>query len=288
MALSFRAPPQKDEPDIFDVPAAVLCARCGQPDCVGCEDPFEEGSGVVAIVPWERPGPMWRRLWGTARASTEGAESFFAALPDGPVNRAAGFAVLSELLAVASMVLLLVPVGAFVLPSLAAAIVSDPLLRLRALFWASVAIPALAAWMVIAHTAHGVALDVAARRHGGRSQRRRAIRFGLYACGWDLMLGPVGLVLSVFAPAAKTSGGTSASPQWTSATSASPQWTKGAGLAATVRVPTRAATALLQGVYALSPATAQRARVFGTRAAVVMTVVSATMILLFAVLAYRY
>src|SRR5262245_19742084 len=142
-------PLQDDLPDIFDVPAAVLCARCGQPDCPGCEDPTETGSGVVAIVPWERPGTMWQRLWATARASTLGAQTFFAARPDGPVRPAAGFAVLAELLAVASMLVLLTPVLALVLPGLAAAVVRDPEMRERALFWAAVGIPALSLWMVV-------------------------------------------------------------------------------------------------------------------------------------------
>jgi hypothetical protein len=269
MASLFRAPPLHEEPpDIFDVPAAVLCARCGQPDCAGCEDPAElEGSGVVAIVPWERPGTTWQRLWATARATTLGADTFFAALPDGPVQRAASFALLAELLAVASMFVLLVPIVAIALPGLAAAIVSDPVLRARAAFWAIVAVPALSVWMAIAHAAHGFALDVGARRHGGRAQRRRAIRFGLYACGWDLMSGPLGALAAAFSEGSKAAG---------------------AALSASMRVPGRATLALLQGVYALSPAHAARARRWGTWAALTVTLVSAFVVLTTAVLIYRW
>lgn len=268
MPHSFRAPPLHEEPpDIFDVPAAVLCARCGQPDCMGCEEANEEESGVVAIVPWERPGGTWKRLWSTARASTLSAESFFAALPDGPVRPAASFAVLAELLAVASMIVVLAPVVALVLPQLAAAIVSDPHLRLRAIFWAAVAIPALAAWMVVAHAAHGVALNAAARRQGARSQSRRALRFGLYACGWDLMSGPLGAIAAALSDGRRAAGD---------------------ALSASMRVPSRAAIALLQGVYALAPAPAARARRSGTRAAVAMTILSAITILVAAFVIYRY
>lgn len=261
------SPLPEEPPDIFDVPAAVLCARCGQPDCPGCEDPLDEGSGVVAIVPWERPGTLWHRLWATARASTLSADSFFAALPDGPVRPAAGFAVLAELLAVASMLALLAPVIALVLPGLAAAIVSDPQMRERALLWAIVAVPGLAIWMVLAHAVHGVALDAGAKRHGGRSQRRRALRFGLYACGWDLMSGPLGAIAAGFSEGRKAAG---------------------AALSASMRVPARATAALLQGVYALSPVAAARARKWGMWSAVVVTIVSAFAVIAAIIAALRF
>lgn len=269
MARLFRAPPLHEEPpDIFDVPAAVLCARCGQPDCAGCEDPSElEGSGLVAIVPWERPGTTWQRLWATARATTVSADTFFAALPDGPVRPAAGFALLAELLAVGSMLLFLVPVLAIVLPGVAAAIVSDPHIRGRAIFWTVISVPAFSLWMAIAHAAHGVALDAGARRQGGRSQRRRAIRFGLYACGWDLMSGPLGALAAAFSEGRKAAG---------------------AALSASMRVPSRATLALLQGVYSLSPAHAARARRWGAGAAILVSVFSAIVILVAAALIYRY
>ena len=67
--------------EVFDVPAAVLCACCGQPDCAGCSAASDEGSGVVAIIPWERTiDGVWSRLWATSKATTLGAETFFAAI----------------------------------------------------------------------------------------------------------------------------------------------------------------------------------------------------------------
>ncbi len=266
MPRFLRAPQLHDEPpDIFDVPAAVLCARCGQPDCAGCED-VEEASGLVAIVPWERPGGTWKRLWGTARAATLSAETFFAALPDGPVRPAASFAVLAELLAVTSMFVMMVPVIALALPGLVAAVVADPHIRAKVLFWTAVAIPSLAVWMVIAHAAHGYALDVGVRRAGGRSQRRRALRFGLYACGWDLMSGPLGALAAAFSEGRKAAG---------------------AALSASMRVPARATVALLQGVYALPPASVIRVRRWATIAAVIVTISSAFVVLVAAAFMYR-
>ncbi|MBK8252613.1 MAG: hypothetical protein IPK82_08085 [Polyangiaceae bacterium] len=267
MAKVSRAPQQDEPPDIFDVPAAVLCARCGQPDCMGCEDPSDnEGSGVVAIVPWERPGGTWQRLWATARATTLSADTFFAALPDGPVRGAITFALLAEFLAVGSMVALIVPLVALVMPQLAAAVVSNPVLRDRLIFLGVVGVPALSIWMAVAHAAHGVALDAGARRNGARPQRRRAIRFGLYACGWDLMSGPLGALAAAFSEGGKAAG---------------------QALSASVRVPARAAGALLSGVYSLAPAPAARARKWASRAAGVVTVVSAIVVLVFAVILYK-
>src|SRR5262249_4156726 len=155
----------------------------------------ETESGVVAIVPWERSGGLWTRLWATANATTQGAEAFFAVLPDGEVPPAMRFAVLAELLAVLSMAMLLVPLAALGLPNLALDVLQNPSRRGSALRWSPLGVPGLALWMATAHVTHGAALDVGARRQGARPQRRRAVRFGLYACGWDLMSGPLGALM---------------------------------------------------------------------------------------------
>jgi len=60
-AQRVRARLESGDPDAFDVPAAVLCAVCGQADCSGCSPADEQASGVMAIVPWERPGGMLKR-----------------------------------------------------------------------------------------------------------------------------------------------------------------------------------------------------------------------------------
>ena len=44
--------------------------------------------------------------------------------------------------------------------------------------------------------AHGLSIDLGARRNAGTARSRsRALRFGLYACGWDLVMGPIGAVV---------------------------------------------------------------------------------------------
>lgn len=250
-----RARMESADADAFDVPAAVLCAICGQADCPGCTPADEHASGVMAIIPWERPGGgAWSRLWATATASTQGAEAFFAALPDGPIPPAVRFAILAEVLAVGSMVAALLPIAALALPQLAIQVIADPSMRLRVLQWFVVGVPVLALWMVVAHATHGAALDVGARKQGGRPQRRRALRFGLYACGWDLMTGPLGAI-------------------WVLASRDAKKASELLGLS--MRVPGKASSALLRGAYGLSDEEAARAQRPGTIVAVGLAFLSA-------------
>lgn len=181
--------------DLVEVPATVVCAVCGTPDCVGCAT-FEitNASGVVAIIPWERPGVgFFRRLWQTATLTTAHARSFFGSLPDGDISPAFAFALVCESFAVTGLGVIGALLGLAFLPELPHLMIDDPLLR-RAVVRGTVSgIVMLMFAMVSVHAAHGVALDLAARRLGGRS-KGRGLRFGLYACGWDLITLPFGLL----------------------------------------------------------------------------------------------
>jgi hypothetical protein len=181
--------------ELVDVPAAVVCVRCGEADCGGCEHE-QSRSGVVAIVAWERPMiPALTRLWSTARSSTRDAESFFEAMPDGPVMPALRFAAICEVLTLAMWALLLVPIAAVVAPEWLRHVATDPAARSMGLRAVLFGIPAFAAVLVAAHAAHGLSIDRGATKNGGRSARTRALRFGLYACGWDLVIGPIGAIV---------------------------------------------------------------------------------------------
>lgn len=187
--------PQDQDDELVDaeVPAAVVCARCGNAECSGC---FQDGtlSGVIAVVPWERPGgASLGRLWATARATTFDADRFFESLPDGPLGPALRFAVLSETMAVTAMALSALAFATVLAPGrVEHLLVDDGIIALRL---AAVGIPAVAGLLVVAHAAHGYALDCGARRGGARSSVSRALRFGLYAAGWDIVLGPIGLIV---------------------------------------------------------------------------------------------
>ncbi len=246
-----RGASRSDPPELYDVPAAVVCANCGDADCPGCVETEEltHGSGVVAIVPWERPGQGFiPRLWNTARLSTRTYNSFFGALPDGDVTAALRFAIIAEVLAVSSVLLALVPVVLLIAPGLFGAVAHDPQLRgglLRALV-AGVPIVALA--MVALHTLHGLGLDIGARRQGAKNRRWRGLRFGLYACGWDLVTLPLGLLVVALTEGPRAAIHT-------------------APLGMTV--PARAAASYLRGVYQLDE---ERARAAGRYAAMLTTI----------------
>lgn len=195
-----RAPNGKADPRLLndelvdsEVPAAVVCAQCGDADCPGCLEE-QTRSGVVAVVPWERPGsPALARLWATARATTLDAERFFESLPDGPIVPALRFAIVCEMIAAGAMAIAaLVPLAVLAPRWIGHLLVHETLDSLRLVV---IGVSGLAALLVMAHLAHGWALDWGARRPGTRSSTGRALRFGLYAAGWDLVVGPLGVVL---------------------------------------------------------------------------------------------
>ncbi|HET7541291.1 MAG TPA: hypothetical protein VFK05_15540 [Polyangiaceae bacterium] len=233
---SDRAPRDDSAFDLVDVPATVVCAGCGDPACGGCmlEEPTNQ-SGVVAIIPWERPGlSVWRRLWQTSTLATLHARTFFGALPDGDVSSALSFALVCETLAVSGLSLGVGLVALLFLPSLPRLLLEDAALRQTILRGAGAGMVMLVLAMVSLHAIHGLALDAAARRYGGR-RLGRGLRFGLYGCGWDLITLPLGLLI------------TALSSGFAAARRAAPL-----GLTA----PGQASEAFLIGMHGLSPETA--------------------------------
>jgi hypothetical protein len=231
-----------------EVPAAVVCAFCGDADCPGCRAEITK-SGVVAIVAWERPGaPALSRLWITARATTFECERFFETMPDGPIGPALRFAVLSELLASGAMAIAALAALGVLAPSWLGHVLLHEKATLARFAFAG--IPCLAVLLVVAHAAHGWALDVGARRSGARPAPSRAVRFGLYATGWDLVVGPLGAVVV----AIKEGLGAALSIA-----------SLGVGL------PGRSARAFLKGCYGLTEASARPALRASVVAAVVAT-----------------
>jgi hypothetical protein len=251
-ARSPLPPPRVEGDDLVDsdVPATVVCARCGNADCSGCMyEPYR--SGIVAVVPWERLGvPAPQRLWATARAATLDADRFFESLPDGPIDTALGFAVASEMIAVTTMSLaLLVPLGLLAPAWMKHVLVDRWALLLRLLVAGA---PLVGLLLVAAHVTHGWALHWGARVPS-RSGGRRALRFGLYAAGWDLVIGPIGAIAAVKrGPAAVLSI---------------------VGLAQ--GLPTRSAKAFLKGCYGLTGEAARPALRASLISAVIVTLVGA-------------
>lgn len=228
-------------------------------DCGGsCVDP--RASGVFALIPWERAEWPWhRRLLATARASTLDCEVLFASLPDGPVAPALTFALTAELVAALGLVVTLAAPLCALFPDVARACLFDPALRGLALRGLAAGVPGLALLLSLAHALHGLSIDLGGRRHtslgrDARPSRTLALRFGLYAAGWDLMIGPVGAVLL-----AVTSG-----PR---------AMVRGLGLVS--GLPTRATLAFLKGAYHLDGEPARRALRVSYGGAAVATVLAA-------------
>jgi hypothetical protein len=176
------------------------------------------------------------RLWATARLTTLSHREFFSGLPEGGWQAPLAFAVLCEILAAFGLSLC---VGALLalLPDVFRTLLVDAELRAVLLRTLSAGLPGLAVTMVALHALHGVLIDRAARALGSK-KRGRGLRFGLYACGWDLVTMPFGLLLVAL--------------------------TEGAGAAkraATLglSVPSQAARAYLSGVHALDAERAKRA-----------------------------
>jgi hypothetical protein len=239
-----------------EVPAAVVCAHCGDADCPGCLHE-QTRSGVVAVVPWERPGaPAFTRLWATARLTTFDAERFFETLPDGPIAPALRFAVASEMIASAAMAMLAMVPITLLAPAWVKHVVLDEGLTLARL--AGAGVPGLALLLVAAHVAHGWALDRGARRSGVRGATTRALRFGLYAAGWDLVIGPLGAIVVAFKEGLRACLSIA-----------------GIGMG----LPGRSARAFLRGCYRLEGAAAQPALRASYVAAVVATAVGAVAVI---------
>jgi len=196
-----RIPSRPDEEvdegalDLSEVPATVVCATCGLPEC-NCEVERPSGfSGVVAIVPWERPGgTMLSRLWATAKLGTLAPAEFFSALPPGGLVPPLVFAVLAETLAALGLCATFAAVALLAVPTLGRELLNNVELQGVLLRFVGWGVPGLAIAMVLLHLGHGVALDAAARREGSR-QLGRGLRFGFYACGWDLVTLPLGLLV---------------------------------------------------------------------------------------------
>ncbi len=223
--------------DYLDVPATVVCAYCGDADCGGCENDLSR-SGIVSVVAWERSGPALSRLWSTARSTTRDTEGFFELLPDGPIMPALRFAAACELLATSAAFVGTVVIAALLAPEWVKSLAFDPSARNIAFRVVVLGLPAFASLLVMAHAVHGLSINVGATRSGVRSARTRALRFGLYACGWDLVMGPIGAVVVLWKEGLAAAGSLAGSLN---------------------NLPTRATKAFLRGCYRLDGEQAKRA-----------------------------
>jgi hypothetical protein len=109
-------------------------------------------------------------------------------LPEGTLRPALSFALLAELCAIGSLALSGLALGYLLDPEL-----THLLLTPRALGWAVGGTFVLSASMVLLHAAWGVFLELGLSRSGASPKYLQGVRFGLYACGWDLLTSPAGI-----------------------------------------------------------------------------------------------
>ena len=181
----------RSDRDDEGIPPVALCVRCGQGACAGCSPPSPPSP---ARLPWEdSPHPWVDRLWQTALSGSTEPERVFGELGSGRVTPALGFALLAESLALGSLVLVGGAVLWLISPELARQLLRDP----EAMTAAGGLLAGSVLVMLVLHVLWGVSLDVGAGYGRGRIDVRHGARFGLYACGWDLMTSPIGLFWSL-------------------------------------------------------------------------------------------
>jgi hypothetical protein len=173
------------------VPPVAVCARCGLPSCAGCQ---RDARTAVTGLPWEDSESHWVvRLWETALVSGVEPERTFGALTAGGVARPFVFALLAETLALGSLLSSAAGVLWIADPALARAVLYHPLGLGSGLGLLAASVLA----MLVLHVLWGVSLDVGGRLGRPDLDVRQGARFGLYACGWDLMTSPIGLFCSL-------------------------------------------------------------------------------------------
>jgi hypothetical protein len=129
-------------------------------------------------------------LWFTALASSTQPAKIFGALPDGRVRSALAFALLAEIMAIGSLGSVLALAALAVAPDLSARILTAPAFLAGALGL----LVGLSLLMVALHIVWGLCVELGARNSGAPARFRQGMRFGLYACGWDLLTSPAGVV----------------------------------------------------------------------------------------------
>lgn len=213
-----------------DVPPAIHCYGCETAECSGC-DPGHPETPQLELT-WESAaGPSYQRLWQTALTVSTNAD-VFSRLPEGSLGRALAFAMLAELSAVASLSVTTLVLARLLLAEwttswLASGHGAVMLVALTLL---------VAGLMVVLHLLWGVCIELGGLLTGCRPDFAQGLRFGLYACGWDLLTSPAGVCHGVL-----MRGWQGAWP---------PIW-------AAARVPSRALHAYVNG-YRQMPAFARR------------------------------
>jgi hypothetical protein len=186
----------------IEIPPAITCARCGEPQCEGCVSslPFLRKEALAArlsheldgILPWERQSPQSyaQRLITTALATAHPEQACFKAQHRGSLWDALHFACVAETLAITSFAIPWAIGFGILFPSLSLQMMKSGEVRLMGAY----ILLTLIASVVLLHIVWGAALEWAIGLNGATPNYAQGQRLGLYACGWDLLASPAGVV----------------------------------------------------------------------------------------------
>lgn len=190
MARQREQPDPEGEGD--DIPPAITCATCGLSTCEGCTAEEVKPLPWLApsVLPWEQSAPTLRSLLETALLTAERPGRSFGQLGGSRLTQAFAFALVCELLAISSLITIGIIGSLWLMPKLARNLLSDPRVWL-AVFSLTIF---CTLGMVALHAVWGDYLERGVRRAGAQRDVRLGLRFGLYACGWDLITSPAGIL----------------------------------------------------------------------------------------------
>lgn len=180
-------PERTSSDDDCEVPPAVTCPQCRRAECAGCVLAVVPSAGASS-VPWESArGGFRERLWRTALVTSTEAERTFGELPETSWRPALVFAVVAETFAIGSLAAAFALALFLIAPDLAGRVLTDA----SVLGWGVGLVLFASGLMVALHALWGVCLELGA---GGGPSIAQGLRFGFYACGWDLLTSPAGIV----------------------------------------------------------------------------------------------
>lgn len=169
------------------LPPVVTCAQCRRAECPGCA-PTPSNNPERSLA-WEAKGLWTRRLWRTSFSGCTNPEKTFGELPDGALSSAFAFAFIAESIAIVTLAVFALAVAFAIAPTFVSVVVSDSAARILG---AEVLIGTVV-MLVGMHAVWGLCLEAGAAMSGSRAHWRLGVRFGLYACGWDLVTSPAGV-----------------------------------------------------------------------------------------------
>ena len=171
------------------LPPVVICAVCRRTECSGCEEKVG-AQELGPVLAWEGADNWGARLWKTALACSTAPLRTFGELPEGQLASAFAFAFIAESIAIGSLGAVATAITFFVAPGLLNRVLMD---RAASALIVTAGL-VLVTLLVVLHVVWGLCLEAGTATTGGSAKWRLGMRFGLYACGWDLLTSPAGVL----------------------------------------------------------------------------------------------